>query len=110
MFSEDKLIINTKRYAAYQRMVSETGAFEIYETKAAGLPVTHVENNQIVKEYADGRKEILGTVRPPVKVKKRCILSRKNMTNWAKRLRIFAGPNGSGKSTLYEYMVRKIPQ
>jgi predicted ABC-type ATPase len=28
------------------------------------------------------------------------------MTNWTKRLRIFAGPNGSGKSTLYEYLVK----
>jgi hypothetical protein len=71
MFSEDKLIINTKRYAAYQRMVSEAGAFAIYETKAAGLPVTYVENNQIIKEYADGRKENLGTVKPPVEVKKK---------------------------------------
>jgi DUF438 domain-containing protein len=71
MFSEDKPIINTKRYAAYQRMVSEAGAFAVYEAKAAGLPITYVENNQIVKEYADGRKEILGTVKPPVKVRKR---------------------------------------
>jgi hypothetical protein len=71
MFSEDKPIINTKRYAAYQRMVSEAGAFAIYEAKAAGLPIAYVENNQIIEEYADGRKEILGTVKPPVKVTKR---------------------------------------
>jgi DUF438 domain-containing protein len=71
MYSEDKPIINTKRYAAYQRMVSEAGAFAIHEAKAAGLPLTYVENNRIVKEYADGRKEILGTVKPSVKVTKR---------------------------------------
>jgi predicted ABC-type ATPase len=28
------------------------------------------------------------------------------VTNWTKRLRIFAGPNGSGKSTLYDYLVK----
>jgi hypothetical protein len=71
MISEDKPIINTKRYAAYQRMASEAGAFAIHEARAAGLPITYVENSRIVKEYADGRKEVLGTVEPPVKLIKK---------------------------------------
>ena len=71
-FDEDKRIIGTPRYAPFQRMCSEAGLFAIKEAKDKGLPITYVnENYEIIKEYADGRKEILGHVPPNVKVKKR---------------------------------------
>jgi len=70
-FSEDRLIIGTPRYAYFQQMCSEAGLFAIKEARDKGLPITYVENNEIVKEYADGRKEILGEIKPRVKVKRR---------------------------------------
>jgi hypothetical protein len=69
-FSEDKRIIGTPRYAYFQRMCSEAGLFAVKEAKDKGLPITYVKNEEIVKEYADGRKEILGRIEPNVKVKK----------------------------------------
>ena len=70
-FSEDKRIIGTPRYASFQQMCSEAGLFAIKEAKDRGLPVTYVENEDIVKEYADGRKEILGQIKPRIKVKQK---------------------------------------
>jgi len=70
-FSEDKRIIGTPRYAYFQQMCSEAGLFAVKEAKDKGLPITYVENEKIIKEYADGRKEILGQIEPNVKVKKR---------------------------------------
>jgi hypothetical protein len=69
-FCEDKRIIGTPRYAYFQRMCSEAGLFAVKEAKDKGLPITYVKNEEIVKEYADGRKEILGRIEPNVKVKK----------------------------------------
>ena len=70
-FDEDKRIIGTPRYAYFQRMCHEAGLFAIKEAKDRGLPITYVENEEIIKEYADGRKEVLGRIKPRVKVKKR---------------------------------------
>jgi hypothetical protein len=67
-FSEDKQIIGTPRYEPFQQMCREAGLFAIKAAKDRGLPITYVENDQIVKEYSDGRKEILGQVEPKVKV------------------------------------------
>jgi hypothetical protein len=74
MFSEDKPIINTKRYPAFQKLVSEAGLFAVREAKEHGLPITYVENDQIIKEYIDGRKEVLGAVKPRVDVKKKVFI------------------------------------
>jgi hypothetical protein len=52
-------------------MCSEAGLFAIKEAKDRGLPITYVENEEIIKEYADGRKEILGRIEPRVTIKKR---------------------------------------
>lgn len=71
VFSEDRRIINTKNYAACQQMFFEAGEFAVREAKAAGLPITYVEDLNIVKEYSDGRKEILGTIKPPVQLKRK---------------------------------------
>jgi len=67
-FHEDKQIIGTKRYASFQQMCSEAGLFAIKEARDRGLPITYVENNEIVKEYSDGRKEVLGKIKPNIKV------------------------------------------
>ena len=69
-FSEDKRIIGTLRYACFQQMCSEAGLFAIKKARDRGLPITYVENEKIVKEYCDGSKEVLGKVKPNVKVKK----------------------------------------
>jgi hypothetical protein len=44
--------------------------FAIREAKEHGLPITYVENDRIIKEYIDGRKEVLGTVKPRISVEK----------------------------------------
>jgi len=68
-FDEDEQIIGTPRYEPFQQMCREAGLFAIKEAKDKGLPITYVdENDEIVKEYADGRKEILGKVEPNIKV------------------------------------------
>ena len=68
-FSEDKRIIGTPRYEPFQQMCNEAGLFAIKDAKDRGLPITYVDNLDIVKEYADGRKEILGQIKPRVKAK-----------------------------------------
>jgi len=70
-FNEDEQIIGTSRYNVFQRMCTEAGLFAIKEAKDKGLPVTYVENEEIIKEYADGKKEILGKIKPGKKVTKR---------------------------------------
>jgi len=70
-FDEDKQIIGTPRYKYFQQMCNEAGLFAIKEAKDRGLPITYVENNEIVKEYTDGRKEILGKIKPRVPITKR---------------------------------------
>ena len=68
-FSEDKRIIGTPRYARFQQMCSEAGLFAIKEAKDRGLPITYVENDEIIKEYADGTIDVLGRIPPRVKLK-----------------------------------------
>ncbi|MCL2442184.1 MAG: hypothetical protein FWD13_01815 [Treponema sp.] len=70
-FNEDEQIIGTPQYEVFQRMCTEAGLFAIKEAKDRGLPITYVENEEIVKEYSDGRKEILGRIKPAVPVTKR---------------------------------------
>jgi len=70
-FDEDKRTIGTPRYFYFQRMCNEAGLFAIREAKDKGLPITYVDNEEIIKEYADGRKEVLGRIKPRIKVKKR---------------------------------------
>ncbi|MCF8243606.1 MAG: hypothetical protein K9J37_08885 [Saprospiraceae bacterium] len=53
---------------ALQDIGAETGRRAIAEAKALGLPVTFVENDQIIKEFPDGRREVLGNVPPSTKV------------------------------------------
>ena len=72
-FSEDKRIIGTPRYFYFQRMCTEAGLFAIKEAKDRGLPITYVSGVDIIKEYADGTKEILGQIKPDVKIKKSVI-------------------------------------
>jgi hypothetical protein len=52
-------------------MVSMAGDLEVYETKKAGFPVTGIIGDSIVREYPDGRREIVGPAPRWVPVKKR---------------------------------------
>jgi hypothetical protein len=70
-FDEDEQIIGTPRYEAFQNMCNEAGLFAVKETKDRGLPITYVENNEIIKEYPDGKTEVLGNIKPKVKVTKK---------------------------------------
>jgi hypothetical protein len=72
-FSEDKPVITSKHFAIFQKMFSDAGAFAVMEAKALGLPVTGVVNDEIIKEYADGKKEVLGKAAPWVRVDKKII-------------------------------------
>ena len=69
-FSEDKRIIGTPRYARFQQMCNEAGLFAIKDAKDRGLPITYVENDEIIKEYADGTIEVLGRIEPNVILKR----------------------------------------
>jgi len=71
MIPEDKLLFRCKDIALYKRMFADAGLHAIHETLAAGLPVTHLEKNQIVKEWPDGRREILGELPPVVPLKRK---------------------------------------
>ncbi len=66
VYNDDEPIINTPRYEEYQRLFSEAGRLAFLENKRLGIPNCYVENDQIVKEYSDGRKEIIGSVPPDV--------------------------------------------
>jgi DUF438 domain-containing protein len=68
-FSEEKRIIGTSRYVYFQQMCSEAGLFAIKEAKDRNLPITYVDKEEIIKEYADGKKETLGKAKPNIKVK-----------------------------------------
>jgi hypothetical protein len=70
-FEEDEQIIGTPRYESFQNMCSEAGLFAIKEAKDKGLPITYVENDEIIKEYSDGRTEVLGKIKPKVKITKK---------------------------------------
>jgi signal recognition particle subunit SEC65 len=69
-FDEDEQIIGTPRYETFQQMCREAGLFAIKEARDKGLPITYVENDEIIKEYADGKIGVLGKVKPKVKVDK----------------------------------------
>ncbi len=66
VYNDDDLIIGTPRQAEYQRFFSEAGMLAIAENKRLGIPIVYVENDNVIKEYADGRKEILAKARPKV--------------------------------------------
>jgi len=66
VYNDDDLIIGTPRYEEYQRLFSEAGKLAFAENKRLGIPNVYVENDQIVKEYSDGRKEILGDSPPDI--------------------------------------------
>jgi len=68
-FFEDKKIIGTLRYAYFQQMCSEAGLFAIKEARDRHLPITYVDNEDIIKEYDDGKRETLGKIKPNIKVK-----------------------------------------
>jgi hypothetical protein len=66
VYNDDDLIIGTPRYEEYQRLFSEAGKLAIAENKRLGIPISYVEKGHVIKEYADGRKEILGDAIPDV--------------------------------------------
>jgi hypothetical protein len=57
-----------QRVIELKKICIEVGRRAVAEARALNLPLTFVENDQIVKEYPDGSREILGTVPPRLKV------------------------------------------
>lgn len=74
MCTEDKRTINTKYFESKQEIFDTAGQLAIKESKSLGLPITYVVNNEIIKEYPDGKKDVLGSVSPKVKVKEKVII------------------------------------
>ncbi len=74
MCTEDRRTINTKYFKAKQEIFDTAGQLAIKESQALGLPITYVVNNKIIKEYPDGKKDILGRVSPKVKVKDKIVI------------------------------------
>lgn len=66
VYNDDDLIIGTPRQAAYQRFFSEAGILAEAENKRLGIPIAYVENGNVIREHADGKKEIIGKSRPKV--------------------------------------------
>ena len=56
-----------------QRLFSQAGDIAIREAKIALLPLTYAEGEQIIKEWPDGRKEVIGTCPADVRVTQRTI-------------------------------------
>ncbi|GMO28109.1 MAG: hypothetical protein Ta2F_03690 [Termitinemataceae bacterium] len=73
MFPEDESIKESEHFPEYQRMFSAAGELAILQAKRMGLPITYVDNDEIIKEYADGTKEVLGKSPPWVHVEKTVI-------------------------------------
>ena len=48
--------------AATSGRLSEVARAEVRAQRRAGLPITYKRGNQIVKEFPDGRREILGEI------------------------------------------------
>ena len=74
MCSEDRRTINTKYFKAKQEIFDTAGQLAIKESQSLGLPITYVVDNTIIKEYSDGKKDILGSVPPKIKVKNKVII------------------------------------
>jgi hypothetical protein len=72
-FSEDKLLVNSKHFAEFQAMFSRAGELAIRDLKAQNIPITYIKNDKVIKEYSDGRIEILGDSEPWVYVGKKKI-------------------------------------
>lgn len=74
MCTEDKRTINTKDFESKQEFFDTAGQLAIKESKSLGLPITYIDNDEIIKEYSDGKKEVLGSVSPKVKVKEKVVI------------------------------------
>jgi hypothetical protein len=72
-YNEDRIITDKVERDARQSIFSAAGRFAVAEAKRHGLPITYTANGRIIKEYADGRQEILGTVKPNVHIPARSI-------------------------------------
>ena len=47
---------------ARQKLFSQAGLIAVRAAQNAGFPITYAENDSVIKEYSDGRKEFLDTV------------------------------------------------
>lgn len=77
MCVEDKRIVGTDSYASCQKVFSAAGLLAEKRAKDAGLPITYVSGTNIVKEFPDGSKKIIGTVQPKVVVNTTIVQLRK---------------------------------
>ena len=44
------------------KLFSQAGTIAVKEAKNNNLPITYAENNLVIKEYPDGKKEILSVI------------------------------------------------
>ena len=58
-----------------QKLFSQAGKIAVQATINAGLPLTYSIDNKVIKEYPDGRKEILCTLpKSNIKIEKKFII------------------------------------
>ena len=60
-------IIGSKKYKTVQVIISRAGCIAVKKAQQARLPITGTFKGKIIKKYADGTIQVLGTV--PLRVK-----------------------------------------
>ena len=60
-------IIGSKKYKTVQVIISRAGCIAVKKAQQAHLPITGAFKGKIIKKYADGTIQVLGTV--PLRVK-----------------------------------------
>jgi hypothetical protein len=81
-FMTKKLILTEREQL--KKIVKKASERAIRENKALGLPITYLEDGKIIKEYANGTKEVLRVkekVQGSPTIKKGTILHVKKKTN-----------------------------
>ena len=73
LYNEDRIITDKVEIEARQSIFSAAGRLAVAEAKRHGLPITYTAKGRIIKEYADGKLEILGTVKPDLRIPARSI-------------------------------------
>lgn len=68
IYNEDSILTDKAKIEARQSIFSAAGRLAIAEATRRGVPVTYTEDGKIIKRYPDGRQEILGTVKPNVRI------------------------------------------
>jgi hypothetical protein len=73
IYNEDNVLTDIEKIEARQSIFSAAGRLAIAEAIKRGIPITYTENDKIIKRHPDGTEEILGNVKPNVRISTRSI-------------------------------------